>query len=61
MNIHVTETLDVTVPGAPPVHLAPSQAFELAERLVRTGIRVAMLEEAGAVEREQSNAEPPTT
>lgn len=52
MNVvAVSETLELTLPpGAAHVRLTPGEAFDLAEELVRRGIRRAMTEEVNAVD-----------
>lgn len=53
MEIRVNhDTLALTAPGFSPLRLTPGEAFELAEQLVRAGIRVAMLDESEKLERE---------
>ena len=57
MNIALNEHLELKLPpGAASVILTPGEAFDLAEDLVRRGIRRAMIEEAGSVLLEEEGA-----
>ena len=59
MQIAINDDLQLASPvGATEVQLRPSEAFDLAEKLVRGGIRHAMLDESAKVllEGEESGA-----
>jgi len=49
MNLAVTENLEIALGNSAPVRLTPTEAFNLAELLVRGGIRHAMLDESAKI------------